>query len=72
MKQIKIGKKKLTAYDNIRSFQKYWRPLDSRARTTTSTRFHLKFFHVFSNIRHRGNFTLHLFHQKKKAVIFIE
>ena len=33
----------------------YYRALDSRMRTTTSTRFDLKFFRVFSKKRHSGN-----------------
>ena len=34
---------------NGRLLNTYWRPLDSRTRTTTSTRFDLRFFRVFSN-----------------------
>ena len=49
-------------------------PLDSRARTTTITRFNFKFFfHVFSNNRHPGQLHCTSFLPKKiSAVIVIE
>ena len=43
-------------------FTFYWRPLDSRTRTTTSTRFDLKFFRVFSKYRLPGKLYFTIFH----------
>ena len=40
------------------------RPLDSRTRMTTSTRFELKFFRVFSKYRLPGKLHFNIFHQK--------
>ena len=49
--------------------REHQRPSDSRTRTTTSMRFDLKFFCIFSNYRHPGK--LHCtFHQKKTLFIF--
>ena len=39
-------------------------PLDSRTRTSTSTRFDLKFFRVFSKYRLPGKLHFTIFHQK--------
>ena len=49
-------------------------PLDSRARTTTITRFNFKSFFAYSQIIDTpDSFIVHLFHQNKKsAVIVIE
>ena len=50
-----------------------WRPLDSRTRTTTSTRFDYRFFSVFSQLNRDTleSFMVLLIHQKS-TVIFIE
>ena len=40
------------------------RPLDSRTRTTTTTRIDLKFFRVLSKNRHPGTLYCTFFHQK--------
>ena len=48
------------------------RRLDSRTRTTTSTRFDLKFSRVFSNYRHPGKLHCTSFPKKISTVIFTE
>ena len=48
------------------------RPLDSRTKTTTSTRFDLKFFGVFSKYRHPESFLLPFFTTEVSSVTFSE
>ena len=48
------------------------RPLDSRTRTTTSTRFDVKFFRVFSKYRLQEGFILPFFTRKVSTVTFSE
>ena len=47
-------------------------PLNSRTRTTTSTRFELKFFRVLSKNRHPGILHRTFFTRKVSTVIVIE
>ena len=47
------------------------RPLDSRTRTTTSTRINLNFFRVFSKNRHPGNLHCLFFLLEKIAPLSI-
>ena len=47
-------------------------PLDSRTRTTTSTRFDLKFFRVLSKNKHPGILHCTFFTRKVSTVIFFE
>ena len=46
------------------SKQGNWKALDSKTRTSTSTRFELKFFRVFSKYRLPGKLQFTIFHQK--------
>ena len=48
------------------------RPLDSRTRTTTSTRINLNSFRVLSKNRHPGNLHCLFFIRKDSTVIYIE
>ena len=50
-------------------FWTYYRPLDSRKRTTTSTRFDLKFFPVLSKYRHPGILYCYFFSPGKLALL---
>ena len=56
----------------IRHLFRYYRPLDSRTRTTASTRFDLKFFRVFSNDKHPGKLHCTSFSPEFNTVIFTE
>ena len=54
---------------SVESRIKEERPLDPWTRTTTSTRFHLKFFRVFSNYRLPGKFQFNNFSPGKLALL---
>ena len=49
--------------------QQQWRPLDSRTRTTTSARFELKFFRVFSKYRPPRKALFYHFSLEKLALL---
>ena len=55
----------------VYTWAKTMRPLDSRTRTTTSTRFNLNFFRVFSKNRHPGNLHCPFFLLEKIALLSI-